>query len=283
MRKNFLLIIFMAWFSMPFAHSYSPENTQAVNRMYIYNLQQHNDSIYVATQDSGIFRFSPDCPDSLFRVGGRYTHPVRSIVFSKNGACYACSYTPFLHSRDSLLPFTLLPQPAWSIKIDAENILWIAGVRSIFRQKNDSLVSFNHFGEAHDIAFVGNQIAVAHRNGISIFNKESGALVREFCKGVICWTIMQFDSLFIGGGLNSCVIINKENCKIITFGPEKNMLWSVAVNPSGILYLGTQKGLFRANKDSPSAICIGFRGICIKSLLIDNKGRLWIGRFAKDK
>ena len=280
---KYFYAILTSFVPMLLSPSCSPENCHAINRMYVYNIQQHNDSIYFSTLDSGIFRFSPACPDSIFRVGGRYTHPVRSIAFLKNGVCYASSYNPTIHARDSLLPFILLQQPAWSIKIDADNTLWLAGIRGIFRQKNHGLISFNRMGEAHDIAIVGKEIAIAHRNGISIFNKESGELIKEFCKGVVCWTITQFDSLFIGGGLNVCVIIDKDNCKTITFGPERNMLWAVAFNSAGTLYLATQRGLFRAKKGVRTAHCIGFKGICIKSLLIDNRGSLWVGRFSKDK
>jgi hypothetical protein len=271
------LLIFIA---LP---SCSHENYHIIKRMYIYNIQQHNDSIYFSTLESGIFRFSPDCPDSFLRVGGHYRHPVRSIAFSKTGACFAASYQVPLHSRDSLRPFLLLPQPAWSIKIDAEGTPWLAGIRCVFKQRNDSLIPFNRAGEAHDIAFVGKEIAVAHKNGISIFNKETGALIREFCKGVLFWTITNYDSLFIGGGLNRCVIIDKDKCKTITFGPKSNMVWSVALDSAGTLYLATQKGLYRAKKGRDKAQCIGFRGTCIKSLLIDNKDRLWVGRFSKDE
>ena len=262
--------------------SCSHEQYSVIDMMHIYNIQQHNDSIYFSTVDSGIFRFSPEKPDTFHRVGKKYRHPVRSIAFSKNGPCYASSYFSDLYSRDSLLPFVLFPQPAWSIKIDDSGKPWLAGLYGIYRSQADSLVLFNRLTGVHDIAFRNKELAVAHKDGISIFDRETGALVKEFCKGVICWTINQFDSLLIGGGRNICVIIDKDQCKSITFGPSRNMLWAVALASDGTLYLATQKGLYRALKNEKKARCIGFKGICVKSLLIDNHGRLWIGRFTKD-
>jgi ligand-binding sensor domain-containing protein len=196
---------------------------------------------------------------------------------------FAASYNAALRSRSTLLPFVLVLQPAWSIKIDEHDSLWIAGTRGIFKFRGDSLILFNRMGEVHDIAFVGKELAVAHKNGISVFNKETGELLREFCKGVICWTITNYASLLIGGGKNVCVVIGKDGCRTVAFGPEGNMAWSVAMDSAGTLYLATQKGLYRADKGRTTARLIGFKNTCIKSLLIDTKGRLWIGRFSKDK
>jgi hypothetical protein len=263
--------------------SCSRENYHVINKMQIYSIQRYKDSVYFSTADSGIFRFSPSNPDSIHRVGKKYRHPLRSIAFSKNGVCYASSYVSDIHTRDSLLPCILFPQPAWSVKIDADDNPWLAGFRGIYRRQGDSLIFFNRMSDAHDIAFYGNEVAVAHKNGISIFNRQTGSLVREFCKGIICWTIARFDSLLIGGGLNICVAIDNDRCKTITFGPERNMLWSVALAPNGTIYLATQKGLYRAGKDAATASLAGFKGICIKSLLLDEKGGLWIGRFSKNK
>jgi hypothetical protein len=283
MRNISFFKIFSISFIVTVLHSTcSHEQWSVIDMMHIYNIQQHNDSIYFSTVDSGIFRFSPNSPDTFCRVGKKYRHPVRSIAFSKNGSCYASSYFSDLHSRDSLLPFILFAQPAWSIKIDNRDTPWLAGLYGIYRSQADSLVLINRMSGVHDIAFRDNELAVAHKGGISIFNRETGALMREFCKGIICWTITQFDSLLIGGGLNVCVIIDKGHDKSIVFGPSKNMLWATAVTSDGTLYLATQKGLYRAKKNENKAHYAGFKGICIKSLLIDKNGRLWIGRFAKD-
>ncbi len=281
-KKNvFLASVFYA--VIPVLSSCSMEKYRVINRMHVYNIQQHNDSIYFSTLDSGIFRFSPEYPDSTVRVGGRYNYPIRSIAFSRNGSCFAASYNATLRSGDSLFPFYLIRQPAWSIKIDGNDTLWVAGTRGIFKLKNDSLVMFNRMGEVHDIAFAGDEMAVAHKEGISVYHRGTGALLREFCKGVICWTITQHDSLLIGGGQNVCVIIHKDKCKTVTFGPEKNMLWSAVLDSAGTLFLATQKGLYRAAKGRDAARLIGYRKTCIKSLFIDTKGRLWIGRFSKEK
>jgi ligand-binding sensor domain-containing protein len=280
MIRFFIFPVFFLAMVVP--SSCSREQYSVIGQMHIYNIQQHNGSIYFSTVDSGIFRFSSACPDSLHRVGKKYRHPVRSIAFSQDGAWYASSYFSDMHSRDSLLPFILFSQPAWSVKIDVHGNPWLAGLDGIYRHQAGGLSLFNSMSGVHDIAFHDKQLAVAHKDGISIFDQETGALMRVFCKGIICWTITQFDSLLIGGGLNVCVIIDKDNYKSITFGPSKNMLWATALTSDGTLYLATQKGLFRAKKNENKAHCVGFKGICIKSLLVDKNGRLWIGRFAKD-
>jgi hypothetical protein len=260
------------------------ENFYTVNHSYVYVVQQHNDSLYFATLDSGIFRFSPDFPTATTRVGRRNSIPIRSIAFSKEGKCYAASYYSGVHyaAADTLLPIVGLQEPAWSIKINTDGTIWLAGTRGIFKQQADSLVLWNSMKDAHDLAFNGNELAVAHNNGISLFNIETGVLVSEFCKGMRCWSITQFDSLFVGGGQNRCIIINKEKSKTITFGPPKNLLWATALDSAGNLYLATQKGLYFAQKNQDKAVCVGARGICIKSIIFDKKGRLWVGKFVKN-
>jgi hypothetical protein len=259
------------------------ENYHVINKMQVYSVQRHGDSIYFSTADSGVFRFSPSSPDSIRRVGKPYRHPVRSLAFSKSGDCFAVSYFSDIRTGDSLLPCILFPQPAWSVKTDEKGDPWLAGIGGIYRRRGDSLVTWSRMSDVHDIAFFGKEVAVAHRGGISLFDRETGALTREYCKGVVCWTVGIFDSLCIGGGLNVCAIIDKSGCKTVIFGPQRNMVWSIARMPDGTLYLATQSGLFRAEKGADRAQLAGFRGICIKSILLDDKGRLWIGRFSKNK
>jgi len=260
----------------------SQEKFNTVNRMHVYSIQCHNDSLYFSTSDSGIFRFSPDNPGVITHVARSGNLPIRSIVFSKEGRCYAGSYYSGVHylSKDTLLPLEHFPWPAWSITLDPHDKLWLAGLYGIYRPQADSLVLFNNKKEAHDIAFCKNEMAVADRDGISVFNGETGALLRQFCKGVNCWTVTRSDSLFIGGGRNVCAIINKDRCFAVTFGPKGNITWSTIMDGTGALYLATQNGLYRAAPGSRTARCVGFKGTCIKSVAFDNKGRLWVGRFS---
>jgi hypothetical protein len=258
---------------------------QQIPRMLVYNIDQHNDSIYFSTADSGIYGFPADAPGAMTRVAAAGHLPIRSIAFASDERLYACSYfSGVLYMRgDTLIPLSWAQRPSWSMKFDADGSLWLAGIHGIYRQRRDSLVVFNAMSGGHDIAFRGNQVAVAHMGGISVFDMKTGAMIREFCKGVICWTITRYDSLFVGGGLNLCVIIYKESCKKISLGPRNNMLWSTALDPTGTLYLGTQEGLYCVKAGSDEARCIGLKGVCVKSVLIDNKGRLWVGRFNRYK
>jgi ligand-binding sensor domain-containing protein len=253
--------------------------------MLVYTITQHNDTIYFSTSDSGIFGFPADSPAAMKRLAYAGHLPIRSIAFASSGMLYAGSYNSGVRyfRNDTLLPLPWAPQLSWSIKFDEEGSLWLAGTHGIYRQRRDSLVVFNTMNGGHDIAFCDGQVAIAHMGGISVFDMKTGALVREFCKGVICWTIARYDSLFIGGGLNLCVIIHKENCRKISLGPQNNMLWSAALDRTGTLYMGTQEGLYCVKTGGDEARCIGLKGVCIKSVLLDNKGRLWVGRFNKYK
>ena len=278
-----LLILLESLLLMVF--SCSREQYHQVPRMLVYNIAQHNDSIYFSTSDNGIFSFPAAAPGAMKRLATAGHLPIRSIVFASDGTLYAGSYYSGVHyfKNDTLLPLSWARQLSWSIKFDDDGSLWLAGTHGIYRQRHDSLVAFSTMGGGHDVAFCGGLVAIAHMGGISVFDMKTGAIIREFCKGVICWTIARYDSLLIGGGLNLCVIINKETCKKINLGPKNNMLWSTALDRTGMLYLGTQEGLYRVKAGSDEARCIGLKGVCIKSLLIDNKGRLWVGRFNKYK
>jgi ligand-binding sensor domain-containing protein len=57
------------------------------------------------------------------------------------------------------------------------------------------------------------------------------------------------------------------------------MPWSVVKDSLGTLFLGTQKGLFRAGPHDSVAGCIGLAEKCVKSVLFDDQGRLWVGTF----
>jgi hypothetical protein len=251
--------------------------------MHVYYVTQHNDSMYVATVDSGIFSFPINAPDKIRRVAYARNIPIRSIAFSPNNALFAASYRSGVMrvTSDSLMPVMWAPQQAWSIKFDSTGNFWLAGIFGIYKQRHDSLFAFGKIRGCHDIAFYKGLIAVAGMQGISLFDPLSGALVREFCKGMVCWSLTRYDSLLIGGGQNLCAIIKNDSCTTIHFGPKNNLLWSTALDAHGNLYMGTQEGLFRADKGNEKAHCVGFKGMCIKSVCIDSRGKLWVGRFFK--
>jgi ligand-binding sensor domain-containing protein len=261
------------------------EGFSLVPRPWAYSIKQHNDSIYFSTSEDGVFRFHPDNPGAVVRVAGNRKLPFRSLAFTKDQTLLASSYYAGVHyaQGDTMLPLRWAPYECWSMKLDENGLMWCAGSFGVFRQKADSLVRFVSLREAHDVALYKEQCAIAHLNGVSILDRESGRPIREFCKGVIFWTVTTMDSLFIAGGLNQCLIINQNNCRNIWFGPPGNMAWAIERDSLGTLYLGTQKGLFRCATGSDTAECMAMEGTCIKSLLIDNRGRLWAGRFYSKK
>lgn len=251
-----------------------------VPRNYVYHIKQHNDSLYFSTLNSGMYRFHPDRPESVRRVGGRGNLPFRSFVFL-NDTLLASSYHDGMYRAvsDTMVPFSAAPYPAWSVKLDEDNNLWLAGTRGIWRQNQGAFQEFNSRTDAHDIAFYNGTAAVAHGKGITIFDKQSGRIERELAKGVVCWTVKTYDSLLIGGGQNHCYIIGNDTSREFLLGPSSNALWDTERDGSGIIYCGTQQGLYRIDPASNTVACIGSKGVCIKSLCLDSKGRLWAGRF----
>lgn len=281
--KTFIIFLLVAPISALFSCSH--ETYSCVSRMHVYCMTEHNDSIYCSTIDSGIFSFPIDAPEKIRRVALVRGVPVRSIAFSGGGPLLAASYRcgVLCLGNDSLTPLTWATQPAWSIKFDSTGNFWLAGIFGIYRQNGNALATFGKIRGAHDIEFYNGLVAVAHMQGISFFNRETGAPVRDFCKGMVCWTLRRYGTKLIGGGQNFCAIICGDSCRTIGFGPPSNLLWSTALDSKGMLYLGTQDGLFSADTTGDKARCIGFKGMCVKSLLIDSRGKLWVGRFSTNK
>jgi hypothetical protein len=281
--KTFIKFLLAVPISALFSCSHGPYSS--IPQTHVYCVAEHNDSIYCSTIDSGIFSFPIDAPEKIRRVALARGVPIRSIAFSGDGSMLAASYRWGLArlSADSLTPLAWAPQPAWSIKFDSTGDFWLAGIFGIYRQNGSALFTFGKIRGAHDIEFYNGLVAVAHMQGISLFNKETGALVRNFCKGMVCWTVRRYGTKLMGGGQNFCAIISNDSCRTIRFDPPGNLLWSTALDSKGTLYLGTQDGLFSADIAGDKARCIGFKGMCVKSLLIDSRGKLWVGRFSTNK
>lgn len=286
MKTIFINSLIASFFGILLASCSQKENAypyHLIPRNWVYNIKQHNDSIYFSTSEDGIFQFHPDHPEALRRVARCGRLPFRFIVFKEDGNLYASSYYSGVYraEKDTLLPVLWAPYPAWSMKQDAKGALWLAGTRGILFERNDSMILFKALRDAHDIAFIGKEVAVAHMQGISVFDRQSGTFTREYCKGVVCWAVTSYDSLLIAGGLGLCAIITKNGCRNIALEPKDNMVWSIEKDSRDTLFLGTQKGLLRVAPGSDRAERIGFPGKCVKSLLIDKNSRLWAGRFYK--
>jgi len=278
-----LLAICLAFFLLiaicsPVSSSYP---FHIVPHPWVYSIVPHGDSLYFSTLQDGVFRFHPDCPEAIVRVGGSRTLPFRALAFPPDGRLLASSYYAgvFFAGKDTLLPVKSAPYNAWSMKLDERGAFWLAGTRGVMRQLGDSVALFKNVLDAHDVAFVGRNVAVATLHGIALYDRESGALTAQYCVGTVCWPLATFGSELVGGGSEVCAVIGPRVCRIIRVPPQGNIPWSITKDQRGALILGTQKGLFRAGPADSVARCIGLPGRCVKSVVFDKAGRLWVGTF----
>ena len=269
----------------------SSDLCRRVHGAWVYNIKQHNDSLYFSTSESGVFRFHPDRPGNVQRVGGFRRMPFRTLCFTKGNQLLVSSYYTgvFRAASDTMVPVPWAQYPAWAMNLDDQGKIWLACSQGVMRQRGDTMVRFCDVREAHDIAFFNDRVAVAHRRGISLYNLETGSLIREYAPGLICWSVTAYDSLCIGGGVERCCIISKDasasasasSCREIRFGPKGNILWATALADNGMLYLATQRGLLCADKSDTVAHDCAFKNVCIKSVFIDSKKRIWVACFEK--
>jgi hypothetical protein len=250
---------------------------------FVYTIIEHNDSIYYSTPSGEIFRFHPDNPGSIVLVARKKGYPIRGLAFKKDGTLYASSYETGIQrlSNDTLVSEPKMGQRAWAMKLDAFDNIWLAGRGGVFKQKGDTLIKFSDLREALDVDFYQGGLAVAHRSGITLYNTSTGQIEKKFSTTAIFWTIDIFDSLLTGGGVETCALIENQHEQYVPLERDYNIPWSIVRDVNGNLILGTQNGLYRISYGKKKAECIGFRGKCIKSLLIDRKGQLWVGRFFK--
>jgi len=255
---------------------------RAVKGAWVYSIAQHADSLYFSTLESGIFRFHPDRPGAVQRVAGYRRMPFRTLCFDEKSRLLASSYYAgvFAAAADTMVPVRWAQRPAWAMRLDEQNRMWLACDQGVFRQRGDSLVRFCSVWDAHDVAFFHGRVAVASMRGISLYESETGSLVKQYAPGLVCWSVTSYDSLLIGGGVERCLVISRKGCREIRFGPHGNILWGTALR-NDTLHLATQRGVYQAGLSDTIANLAGFNNICVKSVFVDAKGRLWAACFAK--
>jgi ligand-binding sensor domain-containing protein len=273
-----IFIITATWF---ITTSCSPPDYNVVPGRQIYNVLQKQDTLYFTTSNRGIYKFDMYKRDSVIAVARVHTYPFRSMVFTRDNRLLACSYRTTLHylEGDTLLPLKNGNVMAWSIKLDSSGSPWMAGDRGIYKLEKDTLIHFKNIMGAHDISLFKDQVAVAHAKGITIYDLDSGHVIREYCKDINFWCIRKYRDIILAGGKNALAKIENGECGKIPFGPEANIAWSVVKDKEDNIFMGTQKGLFKIPAKTNQAECIGFSGQCIKTLFIDSNQRLWVGQF----
>jgi hypothetical protein len=263
-------------------------NTIKINEIppqFVYTIKEHGDSIFYSTNDGGIFRFHLDNTDSIIKIGYKKYHPIRSLLFSSEGVLFASSYRSGLYKviNDSLISYSSWYIPTWSMKHGPDGKIWLAAKSGVYKQCGDTFRTVTDLKEAFDLDFFNGDLVVAHFKGISFYDLETGKCKRTICKDTIFWMLTAIDSQLICGGVESCIIMSTNNRKSVTIGPRNNIPWACTIDTTQSILLGTEKGLFRIMKSDTKAHCIGYKNRCIKSVLVDSKGRLWVGKYFKDK
>lgn len=252
-----------------------------IRSSFVYAIKEHGDSIYYSTNRGEVFRFHPDSPDSQTVTGVKKDHPIRTFLFSDDNRLFACSYRSGLYviKNESLYTRSSWYHQAWSMKTDPDGNIWLAAKDGVYRQKNDTFERVTDLREAFDLDFYNKELIVAHYRGISFYDYKSGTLKRSICKDTICWMCTSIGSRLICGGVECCIIIENNIMETYKLGPEQNIPWTCTVDSAGTVILATEKGLYKIDGISGKATCIGYYQKCIKSVLFDRKGRLWVGTY----
>lgn len=250
---------------------------------YVYTIVQHNDSLYYSTPSGQIFRFHRNSPGKREQLGLKRFMPIRSLVFKPDGVLYAASYQTGVHrvKIDTLIVQPKLNRRAWSMKKDSAGSLWLAGSHGVFREDNDTLISFSSIKDANDIAFYRGKIAVAHFRGVSLIDPLTQGVDTTLCGGTICWLADSYGSLLVCGGVETCVIYSNGIATTVTIPEKNNIPWRSARISDGTIFLASQKGLLRIRPGNSRAECIAFRDSCIKTVYVDPDNHLWVGKYFK--
>ena len=248
---------------------------------YVYSIIEHGDSLYFSTQRGEVFRFSPENPDSLTRMGLPHFRPLRTLLFGNDDILYASSYETGVQivKEDTLIPVPQLWQNSWAMKKDPFGTIWLAGRQGVFKDGGDTLIRKTALHDANDVDFYNGHLVVAHRRGVTFFDTCTGKPDTTFCPGTIFWSIDIFDSLLVAGGVERCALIRGHHCRVLTLKPHYTIPWSAARDRSGTIYLATQKGLFSLNTATLKTHVIAYKDSCVKSVFVDSDNRLWIGEY----
>lgn len=258
-------------------------NYNLIPSSYVYHIIERNDSIYYSTQRGQLYSFHINNPDSLVSIGLKRFQPIRSFGFKKSGEMIVSSYETGIHfvNKDTLIPYQKMYQKAWAMKIDDNDNIWLAGRRGVYRQRGDTLIRFSELPEAYDVDFYNSKLVVAHRKGVTFFDTTTGNVELSLFSDTVCWTLEVFDTILFVGGVNMCALIKNKQIKIFRLPYKHNIPWSASMDKIGNIYVGSQYGLLLLKENRHKLKCIGFKKKCIKSVFVDSKGRLWVGRYFK--
>ena len=244
----------------------------------VYAITEKGEFIYFATSDRGIFRFRRTSPQTVETVAATKA-PIRGLLFHQE-KLLALSYTRgLLEVVDKRLrPAKPATPPGWSLVHDeSRKAIGVAGDLGVVIIEGERIKRVKRRG-AHDIVFHGSTFAVAHRAGISVHHRQSGAVVRERFPGINFWSARRHGDLIVYGGKGRVVLQRRGRWQTIALPDAKNVPWSSALVKRK-LYIGTQRGLFVYDLTTEKLSAAGFPGQCIKALFSDSRGTLWIGRF----
>jgi hypothetical protein len=270
-------------FCLPGCNHHRPvvPSLEIAPRNNVYSLFPHHDSIYGSTSAGEIFAFAPKHPESAVTLTRQPHNPLRSIVFNRSDELLALSFIGGLYRlmADSLASICAIP--GWSMTAGNGDWPWISGNFGVSSPSTDSITTFIRLPYCHSCAVSDDVVAIARLDGVDLFERHTAILRSRWFRGVNFWTIKIEGALFVAGGSERCVFIDPVDGPVrqITIGPAGNIVWDLVLDRSGTVYCATQRGLFSAGPGDRNGRCIGFSGECLKSLVFDSNGKLWIGRF----
>lgn len=169
---------------------------------------------------------------------------------------------------------------------DQNGDIWTTTLSSIFKysKNKDSFEEFkiDNVTEINKLFVINDKLYVTTSNGLYIFNPETGVFeIDNLLKGIECHSLASMDEkLYLGTWGNGVYIAdgNKVNAIPGTNGHRINTI--LPVNDE--VFIGTEgNGLFlyRPSDKSLTSLLKGMNSNFIRALMVDEKGRIWVGTF----
>ncbi|MFH1468503.1 MAG: two-component regulator propeller domain-containing protein [Pseudomonadota bacterium] len=219
-------------------------------------LQDSDGNLWLGTRRSGLVRLGAQGPEVLSERDGLTQAHVTSLLEDREGNLWVGTFAGGLQRLQDARFVTYGPREGipedvvLSVAQDRLGYVWIGTMRGLYRMHGEEVVPFAGMEDLQDIAVT------------ALFQDRTGALwvgsfgqgLRRFAEGT--WT---------------------------TWGRAEGLsapyVFAVAEDTEGRTWVGTQKGLdlLVGDRLEPVALPPGLQGSTVRTLFLDQDGRLWIG------